>query len=100
MAATKSKKVQIYLFVSEEDVFWWRRARALRPGLERDGFEVHLVNRLSTDLETLKMAVEYQAIHVPRWRVEFNGEVWIDQNTIPTLAEVRKILEIKLCRTG
>lgn len=84
--------------MSEEDTYWWRKARVLKPGLERDGFEVRLVNRLSCNLEDLKLCIEHRATHLPRWKAVYKNHVWVDQRTIPSLSEVRKMLKVKTCR--
>lgn len=83
---------EILLFVTEEDVESTRRAKALRAGLEREGWSCRVVNRLSNDLEELKLACKYLAVSLPRWVVMYDGESWRDEHGMPSFNEARKIL--------
>lgn len=84
--------VSILLFMTEEDTENARRARALKAGLEKAGWNARVVNRLSNNLDELLLAAQYRVVHLPRWVVLLDDAVWRDANTMPTYNEATQIL--------
>lgn len=85
-------KTQVLLFITEEDLENARRAKTLRAGLERAGWSCRVVNRLSNDLDELRLAARYRAVHVPRWVIEVSGKVWRDELVMPSFNEASRVL--------
>ena len=86
------KTISILLFTTEEDIEQTRRARALRAGLEKAGWQARVVNRLSNNLDELLLAAEHRVVHLPRWLVIDQGEVCHDANTMPSFNEAQRVL--------
>jgi len=87
-----SRGTEILLFTTEEDIVNMRRATALAAGLTKAGWSARVVNRLSSDLEELRLAAKHRAIHIPRWLVLHNGRTWRDELVMPTYNEAAKLL--------
>lgn len=91
---------EVLIFITEEDKFMVRRARVLKAALD---IKCRIVNRLSNDLDDLRLCGRYRALRLPRWVVLRDGEVIIDEERIPTYNEALQVLDPKgktaSCRT-
>lgn len=86
-------QTQILLFIAEDDKLNARRARALRSRLVRAGLECQIVNRLSNDLDELKLVATYRAWELPRWVVIHKGKTEHDECVMPSYNEALTVLE-------
>lgn len=89
----KNKK-KILLFIAEDDIENARRARALKAGLTKDGFSCQIVNRLSNDLDELKLIAQYRAWELPRWLVLNKGKTEHDACVMPSYNDAISTLEL------
>lgn len=90
--AKKQKKV--LLFIAEDDIENARRARALYAGLTKDGIDCQVVNRLSNDLDELKLIATYRVWQLPRWLVLHKGKTEHDACVMPSYNDATSILEL------
>lgn len=96
VSCSMATKETVLLFTTEEDIQGSRRARALAGGLKRAGWNVRVINRLSSSLEDLLLVAKYRAVELPRWIVLRKGNVWLDSLTMPTLNQaIRELAKLQ-----